>query len=129
MIYIADTHAWIEYLNGSKKGIMLQHILENQKNKIITIECCIAEIISYSLREGRDYAKAIEVIKSNSVILPITSDIWIEAAIIRFELRKKIAHFGLIDAILVSKQKELNCKVVSGDPHFKTLKNVVYVGD
>ena len=125
MIYIADTHAWIEYLNGSKKGIMLQHILENQKNKIITIECCIAEIISYSLREGRDYAKAIEVIKSNSVILPITSDIWIEAAIIRFELRKKIAHFGLIDAILVSKQKELNCKVVSGDPHFKTLKNVV----
>ena len=69
-----------------------------------------------------------EIIKINSIILPVLRTTWIEAAGIKHELRKKIKHFGLIDAILVAKQKELKCKVISGDPHFKSLSNVLYIG-
>ena len=47
---------------------------------------------------------------------------------IKHELRKKIKNFGLIDSILVAKQQELNCKIITGDSHFKNLKNVVFIG-
>jgi hypothetical protein len=56
-------------------------------------------------------------------------NLWIGAAKIRFEMRKKIKNFGLIDSILVAKQQEFKCKVISGDFHFKSLKNVVYMGE
>ena len=124
-----DTHAWIEYIKGSKKATIFNTLLNDPKNKFITLECCLSELFGFCLKNSHNFQEAYELIKANSVILPVMVKNWMEAARIRFELRKNIAHFGLIDAILVSKQKELKCKVISGDPHFKTLKDVVYLGE
>ena len=129
MIFIVDTHAWIEYIKGSKKALIFKKLLDDSKNKFITLECCLSELFGFCLKDNQDFQEAYELIKANSVILPVMVKNWMEAARIRFELRKNIAHFGLIDAILVSKQKELKCKIVSGDPHFKTLKNIVYLSE
>ena len=62
-------------------------------------------------------------------MLPVQIDIWLKAAETKYEIRKKIKDFGLIDAILVAKQNELDCMLISGDEHFKNMKKVVYVGD
>jgi hypothetical protein len=35
----------------------------------------------------------------------------------------------LVDALIVVVQQNRHAKVISGDRHFKTLKNVVYIGD
>lgn len=129
MIFIVDTHAWIEYIRGSKKAATFKTLLDDPKNKFITLECCLSELFGFCLKDNHNFQEAYELIKTNSVILPVMVKNWMEAARIRFELRKNIAHFGLIDAILVSKQKELKCMIISGDPHFKTLKNIVYLGE
>ena len=52
-----------------------------------------------------------------------------KAAEIRHEIRKKVKDFGLIDAILVAKRNELKCKIVSGDKHFKGMKDIIYIGE
>lgn len=127
MIYIVDTYAWIEYLIGSSKGTFLKKLLDNINNKFITMECCIAELYGYCLKNNLNFNKIYNAVKSNSIILPIMIDNWINAAKTRFELRKKNPNFGLIDSILVAKQKEFKCKIVSGDYHFKNLPNVVYL--
>ena len=129
MIYIIDTYAWVEYINGSDKASSLRKLLENLDNKFITLECCIAELAGFSYKKQVNFEKIYELIKRNSIILPVLTKNWIDAAKIRFELRKKIPHFGLVDSILVAKQKELSCKIISGDPHFKNLKNIIYIGD
>lgn len=129
MIYIVDTHAWIEYMKGSSKASIFRKLLEDSNNKFITMECCLSEFFGFCLKNNHNFAEAYDMVKTNSVILPVMAANWVESAKIRFELRKNIPHFGLIDAILVSKQKELKCRIISGDPHFKTLKNVVYIGD
>ena len=129
MIYIIDTYAWVEYINGSNKALVLKTLLGNAGNKVITMECCLAELAGFCLKKKVDFKRIFELVKTNSIILPVLTKDWVEAAKIRFELRKEIANFGLVDAILVSKQKELKAKIVSGDPHFKSLKNVVYIGD
>jgi predicted nucleic acid-binding protein len=129
MLYIVDTYAWIEYFSGSKQGSILKKLFEDQKNKFITMECCIAELVGYSLKNNIDFRKIHTIVKTNSVILPVLTDHWIEAAKTRYELRKKIDAFGMIDAILVAKQKELKCKIISGDSHFKKLNNIEYIGE
>ncbi len=128
MIYIIDTYGWIEYFKGSKKGEIVEKIINN-KNKIITLECCIAEIMIYCLRNNLDFSSALHLIRTNSYIFPVLIDTWLDAAHIKFEIRKNRPGFGIIDAILVSKQKEKKAKIVSGDPHFKGLTNVVYIGE
>ena len=65
----------------------------------------------------------------NTVIFPVLRPQWIDAAKIRHDIRKIKPKFGLIDAILVAKQRELKCKIISGDYDFKNLKDVVYIGD
>ena len=47
-----------------------------------------------------------------------------EAIAIKSQMTKKIRDFGLIDSILVSKQKEAKCKIIIVDEHFKTLKDI-----
>ena len=129
MIYIVDSWAWIEYFIGSKSGLILNKLLENKNHKFITLECTISKLKIYCLRTGMDFNRMHNTLKRNSVILPVLNPHWLDAATLRHEIRKRVKDFGLIDSILVAKQNELKCMVVSGDKHFKGMKKVVYVGD
>ena len=128
MIYIVDSYAWVEYFIGSEKGEILNRLFQDNKNNFFTIECCLAELKGWSLRNNHNFGRLFKVIRANSTILKITEYNWVEAAEERFEQRKKQKDFGLIDAVILVKQKERNCKVISGDKHFKRLKNIVYLG-
>ena len=127
MIYIIDTSAWIEYLIGSNKGKILTNLFKSAANKFITVECSLAELTGYSLREKIDFRRIYGMIRQNSIILPVLTEHWLEAGKIKTQLRGKLQGFGLIDALLVAKQKELNCKLISADSHFNSLKDVVYL--
>jgi PIN domain nuclease of toxin-antitoxin system len=43
-------------------------------------------------------------------------------------MRKNVKGFGLIDALIVAKQAEKKCRIVSGDQHFENVKNVLFIG-
>ena len=129
MIFIVDSWAWIEYFIGSKSGLKLKKLIDNKNHKFITMECTLSEVKSYCLRTNGDFDRINSIIKKNSIMLPVPIDIWLKAAETKHEIRKKIKDFGLIDAILVAKQNELNCMLISGDEHFKNMKKIVYVGD
>ena len=128
MIYIIDSHAWIEYLIGSAQGSLVKRILSQKSAKCITLECCISELKGFCIREKYNFSRVYKVVKGKSYILPVLIDQWIKAADIKAELRVKKPTFGLIDAILIAKQMEVSAKIVTGDPHFKGLKKVVFIG-
>lgn len=128
MTYIIDSYAWVEYFLGSEKGLILRKLFLEEKNKFLTVECCLAEIKGWAIRSERDFNELFEIIRANSLILPLTQHDWIDAADVRVEQRKKQKDFGLIDAMILVKQKEIGCKVISGDKHFKNLKKVVFLG-
>jgi|SRR3989344_3056679 len=123
---ILDSHAWIEYFNGSKKGEIVRRLFSNE-NDFITIECCLAEIKGWALKNNKNFDELYRLIISNSEILEIEENDWIKAAEERFEQRKTQKDFGLIDAMILVKQKELNCKIISGDSHFEKIKNVIFL--
>ena len=125
--YIIDSYAWIEYLIGSNKGKVLKNLFSEQKNNFFTVECCLAEIKGWSLKNNEDFENIFKIIKSNSEILKIIEQDRIMAAEEKFEQRKTQKDFGLIDAVIVIKQKQLNCKVISGDSHFRLIKNSLFM--
>ncbi|MEK6922811.1 MAG: PIN domain-containing protein [Nanoarchaeota archaeon] len=127
MLHIIDSYAWIEYFIGSNKGEILKKLFLDDKNSFLTMGCCLAEIKGLALKNNRDFNQLYKIIKANSRILAITERDWIDTAKERFEQRKKQKDFGLIDAVILVKQKELNCKIVSGDKHFKDMKDVIFM--
>jgi len=128
MELIIDSYAWVEYFNGSEKGDVLRKLFLKEDNSFFTVECCLAEIKGWALRENQDFDKILRVIRANSEILEMSEQDWIDAAVERFEQRKKQKDFGMFDAAILAKQKEKRCKVISGDKHFKGLKGVVFLG-
>ena len=125
--YILDTYAWIEYFIGSKKGAIVKTLIDAKKNTFSTLENCIAELKLWCLAENENFQKLFSIVKINSSIEPITLNNWIEAANIRHEKRKQMKDFGLMDALILAKQDEIKGKIVTGDKHFKNMKNVEFI--
>jgi len=101
-------------------------ILDNSKT--ITMECSLGELSGYCKRKNLDFNKCYQIVRKKSIILPVLQEHWINAGIVKIEMRKDRTGFGLIDALLLVKQRELKCKLISGDSHFKGLKNIIFLG-
>ena len=126
-IYVVDAFSWIEYFRGSKPAEQFRKLLADQSNEFITMECTVAEIRLWALRVGQDFDKLFRIIQANSSLSAVTLHDWIDAAAVRQEMRKTREQFGLIDAILLTKQRELHCRLISGDEHFKGLPLAVFL--
>ncbi len=126
--YIIDTYAWVEYFLASEKGRTAKKILENPRNTLITLENCIAELHEWCLKHDIDFEKLFRIVRGSSTIEAININDWIRAAKIKFDQRKKTKGFGLMDALILAKQSELKCKIITGDKHFKKLRNVEFLG-
>lgn len=126
-VYLIDTYAWVEYFIGSDRGKEVKKIIEDEDNTIVTPECCLAEIKGWCIRENQDFEELYSVVRKISDIQCILTRDWLEAASLRSEMRKTKKDFGMMDALILAQQKRMECRVVSGDPHFKGLKDVILV--
>jgi predicted nucleic acid-binding protein len=125
--YLLDTYAWIEYFIASDKGKIVRSIIDDPNSSLITLESSIAELREWASKEDRDFNELLKVIRSRSELLLIRLEDWITATDIKIEQRKRMKDFGLIDALLLAKQRNLKCKIVTGDLHFQGLANVVFL--
>ncbi len=126
MANLIDAWVWIEYFKGTKCGELIDVELAQQEN--LTPESALAEVYLYALKAGKTLERVFDMIYSHSKILPIKQQNWLDAAEFKIFLRKTRPKFGLMDALLLAKQRELGAKIVTGDPHFKGMKNVLFVG-
>ncbi len=116
--FLIDTYAWVEYFIGSKRGEKVKKIIEDENNAILTPECCLAEIKGWAIRENVDFEELYSITRKVSDIQCILTRDWLDVA-------KK--GFGMMDALIIAQQKRMVCKVVSGDPHFEHLKDVIFI--
>ena len=125
--YILDTYAWVEYFIGSDKGQIILDLFKKEHNTFITLECCLAELKAWALREDLDFNTIYDIVRKNSLIQSISIEEWLEAASIRHEMRKTRKRFGLIDALLLAHQKKFGGIIVTGDQHFEGISDIIYL--
>lgn len=126
MAFIIDTYAWIEYFKGSELGKKIKGKIEIKGN--ITPTIVLAEIkkhfTDYSVQSFDEKFKFIDSI---SIILPLDKNVAIEAGYIRSTTNVK--NIGIVDCILLATAKNYNIKVLTGDKHFKEIKEAEYFGN
>jgi predicted nucleic acid-binding protein len=127
---LIDSFAWIEYFMGSDKGLKVKKIVDNT-TIAYTSPIIIAEVYSKSIRtEGIEKAKERrDFILNRCVFVPADEEIASDAGKIHAQMKEEIANFGLADAFILATANKKRTKVLTGDKHFKGMRNVEFLGD
>jgi predicted nucleic acid-binding protein len=123
--YVMDAYAWIEYLIGSELGTKVKTILDDESNEVFTCAVTVAEVVSKTIREWRNAETAYNILTGNSVIVDVDSEISRDAGTLHADVRKTKKDFGLSDAYVLAVSKITESKILTGDPHFEGIKNVI----
>ena len=128
MKYLIDSYAWIEYFMGSEAGEKVKPIIEGLEEKL-TPTICLAEVYAKTLKaESMELAENQRTfIKERSALTPLDEATAIKSAEIDITMKKKIKGWGLADSIVYATGLIKGAEIVTGDTHFKNLKNVIFI--
>jgi PIN domain nuclease of toxin-antitoxin system len=124
--YVIDAYAWIEYLDRSEAGGKVKALLE-ENDETYTCALTIAEVVSKIARKGKNVKIAYDVLLSNSHIINIDEELSWQAGLLYFEMRKTLKDFGLAAAYALAMARRLKAKVLTGNPHFKSVREAVLI--
>ena len=125
---VADTYAWIEYFLGTALGEKVKKYIEGEY-ELLTPVIVLAELREYSLRHRKDFTLIYAFIQARSKIVPVNQQIAIKAVEINYERKgmEKIRGWGMIDSTVLATAQIHKAKVLTGDPHFKNLKETIWL--
>lgn len=118
-----DTFALVEYFMGTSKGLRVKEALKRERSYISIIS--IAEVADWCHENDLDAQKHVDVIRKLVDMVPLTEEICLGASRIKHEGRKLHIDFGLVDGLILATAKSMGQKVLTGDPHFRELPNVL----
>jgi predicted nucleic acid-binding protein len=124
--YVVDSYAWIEYLDGTEIGRKVSDLIK-ENNEIFTCVLTIAEVVSKAARKGKDAKIAYDVLTSNSKTINADEELSLQAGLLHYEMRKTVKDFGLADAYILATAGKLKAKILTGDMHFKNMKEAVLI--
>jgi len=129
MRYVIDSYAWLEYFMGTPAGERAKEIIDSSANEKLTPTICMAEIYAKALRvEGAEKAELQRAfIKSRSAMVPLTEEVAVEAAKVDVEMKGRVMGWGLADSIVLSTARRKGAKVLTGDDHFASLEETIYI--
>lgn len=129
MNVLVDSWAWVEYFNGSSVGINeVAAVIENSQDKVVVSTVNIAEVYNSFLRDYPypDNERFAEVsrkaMKQRSYVFDVDEEIAVESAKIKHEMK-----WDLGDSIIYATAKKEGAMVLTGDPHFKGMKDVIFL--
>ena len=130
--HVIDPYAWIEYFRASPEGQRAKHHVEGEGSATPTV--VVAEVSRKLLREieagnetGRERTRRLEFIRTSSLIVDLTFDLAAQAGEIDVEMKRKVKGWGLADSIVLATARSAGAKVVTGDDHFRGLKDIVFI--
>jgi predicted nucleic acid-binding protein len=124
--YVIDAYAWIEYLDGTEAGRKVNTILEGE-NETYSCALTVAEVVSKVARKNQNVKAAYDVVLSNSQIVNVDEELSLQAGLLHCEMRKTLKDFGLADAYVLATAKKLKANILTGDIHFKKVKEAILI--
>lgn len=130
--FVIDTYAWIEYFRGSAEGEIAKRCIDG--HDIATPSIVVLELRRSILRRInaveetiKGAEKRMNFVRSNSTIVDLNYSIAMKSAELDFEVKKKVKGWGIADSIVLATARELKAKIVTGDEHFRGLKDAVMI--
>lgn len=127
-----DTYAWVEYLLGSKPGAKARSYIEGGRG--LTPSVVLSELRRWYLREieaGRRSQREMQThfayVESSTEIVPLDATLAMQSGETDFLMKKRVKDWPLADSIIYATAKSRSAQLVSGDPHFESLEDVVFI--
>jgi predicted nucleic acid-binding protein len=116
----------VEFFAGSKTGETIKTYVMDEDQEIIMSSINLAEIYRIALDrfDEQTAEKRRRAMISRCYLIPVDEEIAIKGAKFRLE-----RDWGLGDALIYATAIREGAKVLTGDPHFKGLKDVIFLGD
>lgn len=125
--YVLDSFAWIEYFRGGRLGREVNRRL--REARCATPSIVLAELADKYTREGiPDLARDLDFVEAQTIVVPLDRATAEEAGRLKAEMRRRSPDAPLADAIVYATAHRLGADVLMGDPHFRGLRTVVYIG-
>ncbi len=131
--YVIDTYAWVEYLLGSRPGAKAKKYIEG--GQALTPSIVLAELRKWYFREieaGRRTESEMQThfafVESETEVVSLDATLALRAGEMDFLMKKRIKDWPLADSIVYATAKSRAGQVVSGDPHFSSLDDVISIG-
>jgi len=128
-IVIFDAYAWVEYALDRPGAEIVNNTLDRAE-EVFTPITVIAELKESMLRhkiQGDIIAKIIDFIKARTTVVDIDLTISELAGEINFQNKKSIRDWGMLDSMVLAVSLAKKGSVLTGDSHFKNLRNVIYL--
>jgi len=123
---VVDSWAWVEYFDGSSKGRKVEEFIA--KKEVWTSPVSIAEIISRYRRKRIAEGPAMDTLFSITRVETLSRDDAQEAGRIHAELKAVSPNFSLADSFVLQLARKFGCKVLTGDPDFRKVKEAEFIG-
>ncbi len=131
--YVIDTYAWVEYLLGSRAGEVARKYVEG--GAAMTPTVVLAELSKWYLgeieqgrRSEREMRSHLAFVESKTNVVPLDAPLALRAGETDFLMKKRVKGWPMADSIIYATARAKASKVVTGDPHFRRLEDVVYIG-
>ncbi|HXW36624.1 MAG TPA: type II toxin-antitoxin system VapC family toxin [Nitrososphaerales archaeon] len=128
-----DTFAWVEYLTGSRAGAKAKERVESPG--ALTPSVVMMELTRWYLREieaGRrkesEMQEQLSFVETSSEVVPLDEGLARRAGELDFLMKKRIKGWPIADSIIYATAKARSAEVVTGDPHFRGLDDVYFLG-
>lgn len=123
---VIDSFAWIEYFRGTALGERAREFIDRGSAATSTIT--LAELQEKYLRERWDsFDIDSRFIMTKTTIVPVDRKISFLAGQINSQNKRKIKDWGMSDSIILATARVSSAKVLTGDPHFKSVSEAVMI--
>jgi len=122
----------VEYLIGSQAGAKARTYIEGGHG--VTPSIVLGELRRWYLKEietGRRTSREMRIhfayIESITDIVPLDGPLAIQAGETDFLMKKRVKDWPLADSIIYATAKSSSAQLVTGDPHFESLEDVIFI--
>ena len=124
---LVDCWAWVEFFEGSEKGAKIMELMRNETNLYVS-SLTLAEVANWCVKNSKTPVDVyLSAIKTNAAVFDVGERTAEIAGKNLSTMRKRSPGIGMVDAILYSQAALMRLPLLTGDPHFKHLENVVFV--
>ncbi len=114
-----DTWTWIEYWKGNDQ---VRPFFEGPHTRMTSM-ITIAELERFHGADRDRMDRMVASIRSRSLLVPVDLEIARTAG----RVRRTMKEGGIADAIIYATARIYHAKVVTGDPHFRSLAEVIFM--
>src|SRR3990172_1972732 len=125
--FVVDSWAWVEYLRGTSRGEQVHKKIDSRA-ELLTHVVTLAELTSKFRRQGLDVEAAWQAVRALSKILTIDETDAKNAGVLHATIKQSRANFSLADAFVLQAARKLHCKILTGDPDFRGMKDAIMLG-